>query len=124
MLAVVKNPHTKRPLLEVKGEIPNKLLKYSQESFGNYLEIINDDNTSSNIFTSDWFQQVAEATTPGETVRIYRENLKLTQEQLAKQIGKLTRQNISDIELGRRDISKEIAKKLSTFFKVNVSRFI
>ncbi len=124
MLAVVKKPHTKKPLFEVKGEIPNQLLIYLQKSFGSDLEVIEDENTSSNIFSSDWFQKVSEATTPGETVRIYRENFKLTQEQLGKQLGKLTRQNVSDIELGRRNISKEVAKKLSAFFNVNISRFI
>ncbi|MBL0716485.1 MAG: helix-turn-helix transcriptional regulator, partial [Desulfosarcina sp.] len=37
---------------------------------------------------------------------------------------KFTRQNISDIERGRRGISKKVAKKLSAFFNVSVERFI
>ncbi|MES9901443.1 MAG: helix-turn-helix transcriptional regulator [Sedimenticola sp.] len=124
MLAVVKKPHTEALLFEVKGEIPSKLLKYLQENFGNDVEVIDEEEQYSNIFSSGWFQKTSESTTPGEAVKIYRENFKLTQEQLGKKIGKFTRQNISDIELGRRNISKDVAKKLSILFNVSVERFI
>ncbi len=124
MLAVVKKPHTENPLFEVKGEIPKKLLQYLQDNFGNDVEIVDEDEEMVNIFSSNWFKKTTDSLTSGEVVKIYRENLNLTQGQLGKQLGKFTRQNISDIELGRRSISKEVAKKLSVFFNVNVERFI
>ncbi len=124
MLAVVKNPHTENSLFEVKGEIPNKLLQYLQDNFGSDIKIMDDDEEMIDIFSSDWFKNINNSTTPGEIVKIYRENLNLTQQQLGKKLGKFTRQNISDIELGRRSISKEVAKKLSIFFNVGVERFI
>ena len=124
MLAVVKKPHTETPLFEVKGEIPRKLLKYLQENFGNDVEVIDEEGQYSNIFSTSWFQKTSESITPGEAVKIYRENIKLTQEQLGKKLGKFTRQNISDIESGRRSISKDVAKKLSALFNVGVERFI
>ena len=65
------------------------------------------------VFSSEWFAETSNSTTPGEIVKIYRENHNLTQEQLGKKLGNFTRQNISDIELGRRGLSKEVAKKLS-----------
>ncbi len=124
MLAVVKKPHTENSLFEVKGEIPKKLLQYLQDNFGNDIKIVDEDEEMINIFSSDWFKNTTNTLTSGEVVKIYRENLKLTQEQLGKQLGKFTRQNISDIELGRRSISKDVAKKLSVFFNVSIERFI
>jgi DNA-binding XRE family transcriptional regulator len=124
MLAVVKKPHTENLLFEVKGDIPEKLLQYLQDNFRDNIEILNDDEEMINIFSSDWFQNINGATTSGDIVKIYRENLNLTQEQLGKKLGKFTRQNISDIELGRRGISKEVAKRLSIFFNVSIERFI
>lgn len=124
MLAVVKKPHTENSLFEVKGEIPKKLLQYLQDNFGNDIKIVDEDEEMINIFSSDWFKNTTNSLTSGEVVKIYRENLKLTQEQLGKQLGKFTRQNISDIELGRRSISKDVAKKLSVFFNISIERFI
>lgn len=124
MLAVVKKPHTENSLFEVKGEIPKKLLQYLQDNFGNDVEIVDEGEETVNIFSSNWFKETTNSLTTGEVVKIYRENNNLTQEQLGKQLGKFTRQNISDIELGRRNISKEVAKKLSIFFNVSVERFI
>ena len=124
MLAVVKKPHTENSLFEVKGEIPEKLLQYLQDNFGNDIKIVDEDEEMINIFSSDWFKNTTNSLTSGEIVKIYRENLKLTQEQLGKQLGKFTRQNISDIELGRRSISKDVAKKLSVFFNISIERFI
>ncbi len=124
MLAVVKKPHTENSLFEVKGEIPKNLLQYLQDNFGNDVEIVDESEEMENIFSSNWFKQTSNSLTSGEVVKIYRENLNLTQEQLGKQLGKFTRQNISDIELGRRSISKDVAKKLSVLFNVSVERFI
>ena len=124
MLAVVKKPHTENALFEVKGEIPDELLEYLQDKFGSDIKIMDDEEELTNIFSTDWFKNISATTTSGETVKIYRENFNLTQEQLGKELGRFTRQNISDIELGRRSISKEVAKKLSNFFNVSVERFI
>ncbi len=124
MLAVVKKPHTENSLFEIKGEIPKKLIQYLQDNFGNDVEIVDEDEEMVDFLSSNWLKKTTDSLTSGEVVKIYRENLNLTQEQLGKQLGKFTRQNISDIELGRRSISKEVAKKLSAFFNVNVERFI
>ena len=124
MLAVVKKPHTENSLFEIKGEIPKKLIQYLQDNFGNDVEIVDENDEIIDFLSSEWFKKTNDSLTSGEVVKIYRENRNLTQEQLGKQLGKFTRQNISDIELGRRSISKEVAKKLSTFFNVNVERFI
>jgi len=38
MLAVVKKPHTKQTLFEVKGEIPSSVLTYLEKTFGQDVE--------------------------------------------------------------------------------------
>ena len=124
MLAVVKKPRTNLPMFEVKGNIPSKIIEYLHQTYGKNIELVDEDEEQVNMVATDWFREIKAATTPGDTVRIYRENLGLTQTELGRKLGKYSRQKISDIEHGKRGISKEIAKKLSNFFSVPVDRFL
>ena len=47
-----------------------------------------------------------------------------TQSELGKKLGFFTAQKISDMEKGRRKISKVVAKKLSKIFEVPIERFL
>ena len=123
MLAVVKKPHTKQTLFEVKGEIPSSVLTYLEKTFGQDVEVVKEEKYL-DIFETEWYQEMQQQITAGEVLRVYRENLGLTQAELAQKIGKLTRQKISDMEHDRRSISKEVARKLSQIFKVPVERFL
>jgi transcriptional regulator with XRE-family HTH domain len=76
------------------------------------------------IFVADWYKKISSTTTPGEVLKIYRENAALTQEELGRKLGKFSRQKISDMEGGKRSISKEVAKKLCQLFQVPVERFL
>ncbi len=124
MLAVVKKHLTKQPLFEVRGRIPTKVMEYLKEEFGKDIEVLEDDEEMLNIFDTDWYKEISSSTTPGEVLRIYRENAGLTQEKLGRRLGKFSRQKISDMERGKRNISKETAKKLSQIFNVPVERFL
>jgi len=124
MLAVVKKHHTDGRLFEVKGEIPEDVLSYLKDKYSEDVEITEEEDEPVNVFDSDWFLNIEASITAGETVKIYRENNNLTQAQLGGKLGNFTRQNISDIERGTRGISKEIARKLSTIFDVNIERFM
>ena len=77
-----------------------------------------------NIFDTEWYKEINASTSPGEVLKIYRENAGLTQEELGQKIGKFSRQKISDMERGKRNISKDAAKKLSRLFKVPLDRFL
>ena len=123
MLAVVKKPRTRKPLFEIKGTIPKKVIDYFSHEYGKAFQIIEEDELI-DIFKTDWFKKINESTTPGDSLKIYRENIGLTQEELGKKIGNFTKQNISDMENNRRGISKEVAKKLSKIFEVPVERFL
>ena len=122
MLAVVKKLHTDKILFEIKGDIPRKILDYFDLEYGAQLEIIKDNQEDYiRIVDTDWFKKIRANITPGEIIKIHRENLGLTQSELGKRLGLLTAQKISDMEKGRRKISKEVAKKLSKIFEVSPS---
>jgi transcriptional regulator with XRE-family HTH domain len=86
--------------------------------------VVENDEELLNIFDTDWYKDVSEATTPGDTLKIYRENFGLTQADLGQKLGKFTRQKISDMERNKRSISKDVAKKLSQLFDVPIDRFL
>jgi len=123
MLAVVKKPRTKTMLFEVKGEIPKKMIDFLKKEYT--VEIKNDDDGEYvSIADTDWYKEISSLTTPGDTLKIYRENFGLSQTQLGKELGDLSRHTISDYENGRRTIGIKLIKKLSKFFKIPVDRFL
>jgi len=122
MLAVVKLARTKKPLFEVRGEIPDKILSYLKEEYT--VEIENDDEEFVTAKDTDWYKEMKEALTPGDIMKIYRENAGLSQAQLGAKLGDLSRQKVSDCENGRRSIGKELAEKLSKLFKIPIERFL
>ncbi len=124
MLAVVKKPHTEQTLFELKGEIPPSVIGYLEKEFGRDKVLVEDDETYVDIFETKWYKEMQDQITPGEIVRMYRENSGLTQAELGRKLGKFTRQKISDMECNRRTISKEIARKLSRIFGAPVKRFL
>ncbi len=124
MLAIVKKRRTKNTLFEIKGNIPSDVLGFLKSKFGTDVKVVKDDEELLNIFETGWYKEVRKAITPGETLKIYRENIGLSQAELGKKLGKFTRQKISDMENGKRNISKEVAKKLSLIFEVPIDKFI
>jgi transcriptional regulator with XRE-family HTH domain len=62
--------------------------------------------------------------TPGDYVKIYRENRGITQEKLGKMLGDVPRQNISSMERGTRPISLKMARKLSSILGVPLVKII
>ena len=125
MLAVVKKPHTKQILFEVKGEIPLQMLQYLTRTFGQDVELCEPEEEFVDIFSTDWYREISAQITPGEILKIYRKNRDMSQAELGLLLGTTwTRQKISDLEHNRRQISKEVGKKLSRIFGVPVERFL
>jgi DNA-binding XRE family transcriptional regulator len=129
MLVVVKKPHIKFDI-NVEGRIPkNFLIKIAnlfKKEYGNDDVVVNydDDGSLFDVFKSDWYKETKNKMTPSDYIKIYRENFKLTQVELGKKLGGLSRQYISDLEKNRRGISKVTAKKLADIFNVSVKRFL
>ena len=122
MLAVVKTPHTE---IKIRGEIPVRLIKILQDEFGKDLSLSTeaDNQTVVSVFETPEYYDFKKKVKPGDYLRIYRENAGLTQAAFGKKVG-LSRAFVCDLEHGRRQISKDLAKKLSAEFEVSVSRFI
>ncbi len=122
MQAVVKTPRIE---LQIKGEIPSKLISVLEEEFGTDLLVEEEqDDDVVNIFETDWYRQITSGMTPGNNLKIYRENSGWTQAQLGEKLQGVPRQHISNMERGIRPISKNTARKLAHIFRVSPDKFI
>jgi DNA-binding XRE family transcriptional regulator len=122
MQAVVKTPHIE---VNIKGMIPQKLISLLKEEYGEEVIVIdNDDAKLVNVFETPWYRNIKEALTPGEVIRIYRENRAMTQTRLGELLGGIPRQHISNMENGKRPISLNTAKKVAKFFNIPIERLL
>jgi len=122
MQAVAKTP---RIDVRITGEISKKLLKTLEDECGDDLVIITDpDEEFVDAKETDWYREAKAELTPGESLRIYRQNAGLTQEVLGKMLGDLPRQHISNMENNSRAISLEMAKKLARLLNTSPARFL
>ena len=122
MLAVVKTHHTD---LRIRGFIPRPVLKVLKIEYGKSLEVKTDkdDDELVDFFETVFYKDFKKRMTPGDYVRMYRENMNLTQAALGEKVG-MSRAYVCDVEHGRRAISKDIAKKLSKLFKISANHLI
>lgn len=128
MQVVVKKPRIKFSIhtdVEVPTTFMQKLANFIQNEYNSSVNIIYDnDEELVDITETEWYQEMEKIRNPGTTVKIYRQNIKMTQAELGKKLGGLSKQYISDIENGRRNISLDVARKLSVIFKKSVERFL
>ena len=89
-----------------------------------YIPIEESEGETVDIFTTDWYQEIQSKTTPGDTLKIYRENHGLTQARLGELLGRIPRQHISNMERGIRPVSMKTARKLAKIFKVSSGKFV
>lgn len=123
MWAVVKKHLSEEILFEIKGDIPFKVTAYLAKEFGQDFEIRENDEYLINIFDTDWYREISMLVTPGDALKIYRENFKFTYMELCSAIGKFTENQIYDMENSRCDISEETAETFSRVFGVPTDRF-
>ena len=76
------------------------------------------------ILETDWYAQIKSKITPGDNLKIYRENRGWTQAELGEMLDAIPRQHISNMERGVRAKSKKTARKLAQIFKVSPGKFI
>ena len=119
MLAHVK---TRRIEIKMEGDIPKKILSVLKELYGEKVIISADEYMS--IEDTDWYKKVKKEMTPGDYMKIYRRNRKMTQTELGRELGGISKQNISHMERGTHGISKDTAKKLAKLFNVSPDVFI
>ena len=122
MQAHVKTPHID---ISIRGEISPRVLTVLRREYGKQL-VIDEDSDSDliEVTDSDWYKETKAKSSPGDALRIYRENHNLTQKQLGEKLGNVQRQIISNMEHGKRTISLATAKKLALIFEVPAERFL
>ncbi len=122
MQAVVKTPRIE---VNIKGELSPKLIAVLEEEFGKELLLTEEsDEETVDIFATDWYREIRSKTTPGDTLKIYRENHGLTQARLGEMLGGIPRQHVSNMERGLRPVSMKTARKLAKIFKVSPGKFV
>lgn len=120
MLVHVKTPRTE---IEIKGNVSDQLLNVLRNEFGKSLEV-SDDDTLVDPFEADWFKDTKTQMTPGDYLKIDRENAEITQAELGNKLGAFSRQYVSDLENNRKNISLNVAKKLAELFDRSIERYI
>ncbi len=122
MQVVAKTP---RIDLRISGEIPEKILRALEEEYGDALQVLGgEDDELVDVTATDWYRETKMRITPGDTLRIYRENAGLTQTALGQRMGGVPRQHISNMENGRRPIGKENAKRLAAALHTDYRVFL
>ena len=120
MLVVVKKPH-----IEIKGKvIPAWIIGGLRESYGKNITVTEEKEDLVNIRETAWYKEISAKITPGDRIRAMRLKFGLTQTELAKMIGEIPKQHVSNMETGQRGISKDMAKKLAEIFKTTADKFI
>ena len=120
MLAVVKTPHID---IRIQGDISPIMLRYLSREYGRKLQLKMEEGEMVDFFETPFAKRIAKKMTPGDYVKTYRQNLKLTQEALGKKLG-VPKNYVSDWENNRRSIAKEKAKKLSALFRISAEHLI
>lgn len=126
MQAVVKTYHIK---ITVEAKyIPMKLVNFLKKEYWNEYKVITNKkatygDNSLIAKNTKWYKEIKSKITPADSLKIYRQNKGLSQGKLAKLLGVLS-SNVSEMERGKRGISKEVAKKLSLILEVPVEKFI
>jgi DNA-binding XRE family transcriptional regulator len=115
----------KRPGFETRGDIPPAFLEVVRKYFGKDLvEVVEEEGDRLiDITDTDWCKERKAKRDPGHTLRMYRTMHKFTQGALAKIVGALPH-HISEMEAGKRAISKAMALKFAEIFEVSPDRFI
>ncbi len=117
MQVVVKKPH-----IRIDGDIPELLIKFLEKNYSEVEVITDPDEEYIDIEDTDFYKNTV--VTPGDAVRIYRENKEWTQKELGEKLGSIPKQTVSNIETSVRPISKKMAISLSKLFNVSVDNFI
>ena len=123
MLVVVNQPLIND--FRIEGTLSKTFLDNLRKEFGDDMRIVKQDEDEGwvNVDDLDWFKEAVAKEPPGSNLRFYRKLVGMTQKELAEKLG-VTKQHISDMENGRRAISKKTAKELAKLFKVSPARFI
>ena len=115
----------KRPRIEMRGDIPEKFLEITRKFFGadDVAVIEETDDELIEAKDSDWYKRQVAKRSPAQNLKNFRKIRGLTQAGLAKKVGALPH-HISEMESGKRGISKDFALRFSKVLEISVEHFI
>ena len=111
-----------RPInLRFRRDTPGRILVEARKPYASYLI---DEDVLEDWIETDLHRKISKSLKPGGWLSHLRDAHNLTQEELGRQLGRVSGSRISDWEANRRAVSKGMAKKLAGIFNVSPDRFI
>jgi DNA-binding XRE family transcriptional regulator len=122
---VLARVRTNRVYIEVKGIIPGALLQCLRDEYGRRLILKCEwGERLPNVLDAPFYEREPGEMSPGAWLRYFRQDGGLSQAKLGQELGGVSHQNVSHMEYGRRQISRQMALRLSSFFGVRADKFI
>lgn len=87
------------------------------------VRILPDDDEFVDILETDWYKSISATMTPGNALRIYRDNAGFTLAELSARTG-IAESHLSAMENNKRGIGKITAQKLGKALKCEYRRFL
>lgn len=117
---------TARIFIRIEGVISGTLLSVLRDEYGRKLIVRSmvEREQMRDVLMAPLYELDPLEMSPGDYLRRYRIDKRLTQAELGKRLGGIPRQNVSNMEKGRRPISRMMAIRLARLFGVSVERFI
>ena len=88
------------------------------------MQVCDDQDEAVDVFQSDWYRDTGKGITPGDVIRVYRENRGMTQAELGRRLGGMARQGISAMERGRRGVSAATAEAIGDVLGISAGRIL
>ena len=117
MLALVKKPHIE---LSIQGDQVEELIAWIREKYDVTVLTENSSTDSIPVEKTDFWQEM-QSNRIGNLLAAARLKAGLTQKEVANLVG-IRQSMISEYEHGKRHLTKEIGKKLSSALKIEASR--
>jgi len=104
---------TGRIWVQIRGIIPPRVLCVLRQEFGERLRVRSEiGKRMRNVLDAPLYSHEPQEMTPGEYLRLFRQDAGLTQTELGRKLGGMVRQNVCGMERGRRPISRMMALRL------------
>lgn len=121
MQAVVKAPHIN---VTITGHGIDDVVQGLKKMFtGIRVKYVDDEQEAVDPFSTTWYHNISENTTPGDRLNTERFKRSLTQNALSDLTG-ISQHHISEMENGKRPIGRETARKFANVFKTDYRFFL
>jgi DNA-binding XRE family transcriptional regulator len=111
--------------VQIRGIVPAALLHVLRLEFGQRMIVRTEAwGRMRNVLDAPLYQRVPKVMSPGDYLRLFRRLEGLTLAELGRKLGGVGRQNVCNMERGRRPISRRMALQLARLFEVSPDKFI